>query len=278
MKIKSRAAVSVIVGAGLMLAGNASGADVFIEAQSGDAMQRQAPNALPQEAVPDFGTPRFWSSLDSYAMHGYDNGFVPLRSTSTGLFCQPSSTDSRAVGQLQVPHGVRLNLFRAWMYDVVAAQDMTVSLQSACLPDFGGAIPTVTALGSVGTTGTSGVQSASTFAGDSIADNQSCTYQVVVQFGSSINTCTTNNLGFYKLRMQWYRQVPPAPGVASFTDVPVGSQFYSEVQALVGSGVTAGCTASQYCPSQAVTRLQMAAFLARALGFATTTIADPANP
>jgi hypothetical protein len=32
------------------------------------------------------------------------------------------------------------------------------------------------------------------------------------------------------------------------------------------SGITAGCTANEFCPDLAVTRRQMAAFLARALG------------
>jgi hypothetical protein len=64
----------------------------------------------------------------------------------------------------------------------------------------------------------------------------------------------------------WARQISPAPAVATFTDVPTGAQFFREIEALVDSGITAGCTASQFCPDQAVTRRQMAAFLARALG------------
>jgi hypothetical protein len=54
--------------------------------------------------------------------------------------------------------------------------------------------------------------------------------------------------------------------VASFTDVPSSHQFFREIEALAAAGITLGCTATQYCPNNSVTRAQMAAFLARALG------------
>jgi hypothetical protein len=56
---------------------------------------------------------------------------------------------------------------------------------------------------------------------------------------------------------------PPActpPG--QFTDVPCpGGGFTNWIYQLVAEGVTAGCTATQYCPTQAVSRAQMAVFL-----------------
>ena len=64
----------------------------------------------------------------------------------------------------------------------------------------------------------------------------------------------------------WTRQISPAPASATFTDVPTGHQFFKEIEALKASGITQGCTGTTYCPDQAVTRGQMAAFLARALG------------
>lgn len=51
-----------------------------------------------------------------------------------------------------------------------------------------------------------------------------------------------------------------------FTDVSAGNSFKLNIENLAKSGVTAGCTATTYCPSQAVTREQMAAFLNRGLG------------
>jgi S-layer family protein len=47
----------------------------------------------------------------------------------------------------------------------------------------------------------------------------------------------------------------------SFTDVPRSSPFYRFVETLLHRGVTAGCTATDYCPNAATTREQMAVFV-----------------
>ena len=268
--------LALVAGVALVFAGPVLGEE-SIEMKLGGAgsVVQKAPNPLPNEPAADFGTPSFWSSLDSYAMHPRSSGFIALRSSTTGLYCNPSSSDSRAVGQIQVPHGVNLSFFRTWYFDG-GLDDMNMSLQSACLPDFAAASPTQTLLGSITSVGAPGVQSASVFVSGT-ADNQSCTYQVTVQFGNGISVCEGVQV-FYKARMQWNRQIPPAPAVATFSDVPVGSQFFAEVEALAASGITAGCTATQFCPGNSLTRLQMAAFLARALGLPRSTISDPANP
>ncbi len=66
--------------------------------------------------------------------------------------------------------------------------------------------------------------------------------------------------------VKWYRSVSPAPLAATFGDVPTSHPFYQFVEALVASGVTAGCGSGNYCPDNPVTRGQMAVFLAKALG------------
>jgi hypothetical protein len=48
-----------------------------------------------------------------------------------------------------------------------------------------------------------------------------------------------------------------------FSDVPNSNIFHGDVDALVDAGVTAGCGGGKYCPNQAVTRGQMAAFMNR---------------
>ncbi|MDH4118785.1 MAG: S-layer homology domain-containing protein [Acidimicrobiia bacterium] len=53
-------------------------------------------------------------------------------------------------------------------------------------------------------------------------------------------------------------------GAASFTDM-AGSVFEGDVSWLAATGVTRGCTSSEFCPESPVTRGQMAAFLRRAL-------------
>jgi hypothetical protein len=111
------------------------------------------------------------------------------------------------------------------------------------------------------TTGATGDQSNAVAPNSPVTiDNQLCVYTLRAEFGD------TTGLTLQKVRAQWSRQIPPAPGVASFTDVPTTAQFFREVEALVATGITAGCTGTTFCPENFVTRRQMAAFLARALG------------
>jgi len=65
----------------------------------------------------------------------------------------------------------------------------------------------------------------------------------------------------------WYRlQISPAPATATFNDVPVGAFGFQHVEALYASGITAGCGGGNFCPDAPLTRVQMAVFLAKALG------------
>ena len=75
-----------------------------------------------------------------------------------------------------------------------------------------------------------------------------------------------SSLRFKGVDIWWKRQISPAPGVASFVDVPTTAQFFAEIEAMKEAGITLGCTATNYCPDSNVTRRQMAAFFARALG------------
>jgi len=61
-------------------------------------------------------------------------------------------------------------------------------------------------------------------------------------------------------------QVSPAPASPQFADVPVSDPAFQYIEALAASGVSAGCGNGSFCPDAAVTRRQMAVFLAKALG------------
>lgn len=74
------------------------------------------------------------------------------------------------------------------------------------------------------------------------------------------------NLGFKAVDVWWYRQVSPAPTSATFNDVPTNHPFFRYIEALAASGITGGCGGGNYCPDNAVTRGQIAVFLAKALG------------
>ena len=68
------------------------------------------------------------------------------------------------------------------------------------------------------------------------------------------------------VRIVYELQVSPAPGTATFDDVPTSDPGFQYVEALVASGVTAGCGSGNFCPDAPLTRRQMAVFLAKALG------------
>lgn len=65
----------------------------------------------------------------------------------------------------------------------------------------------------------------------------------------------------------WYkRKISPAPVAATFSDVPTSHPFFQYIEALYSSGITTGYPDGTFRPDDTVTRKQMAAFLARALG------------
>ena len=93
-------------------------------------------------------------------------------------------------------------------------------------------------------------------------DNANNSYFLDVQMDGPTNTTRFTSVRvFYKL------QVSPAPGTATFpNDVPTTHPLFRFVEALAASGLTGGCGPGLYCPDAAITRGQMAVFLATALG------------
>ena len=73
-------------------------------------------------------------------------------------------------------------------------------------------------------------------------------------------------VGLAGMVLGYQLQVSPAPGVATFSDVPTNHPFFQFIEALAASGITGGCGGGNYCPNNPVTRGQMAVFLAKALG------------
>jgi hypothetical protein len=70
------------------------------------------------------------------------------------------------------------------------------------------------------------------------------------------------------VRVRYQLQVSPAPATATFADVPTDYLYFRAVEALAASGITQSCGGGNFCPNQNVTRGEIAAFLARALGLA----------
>jgi hypothetical protein len=59
---------------------------------------------------------------------------------------------------------------------------------------------------------------------------------------------------------------PPVPASQRFSDVPPSNFFYNFIDRMAVLGITLGCGPNIYCPTDPVTRGQMAAFLVRAFG------------
>jgi len=85
-------------------------------------------------------------------------------------------------------------------------------------------------------------------------------------FAAFLDDNPTPTTNFRAMRIHWQRQISPAPVSATFNDVPTTHPFFRSVEAMAASGITGGCGAGNYCPDDPLTRGQMAAFLARALG------------
>ncbi len=60
--------------------------------------------------------------------------------------------------------------------------------------------------------------------------------------------------------------VPPAASGAVFSDVPLGYPTAAWIEQLAAESITGGCGGSNYCPSNSVTRDQMAVFLVKTFG------------
>ena len=104
------------------------------------------------------------------------------------------------------------------------------------------------------------------------------TYTLTLPTPRTVNHSTTDysllvnlhtvgtTLQLLRMSVHYKLQVSPAPATARFTDVPVGHPLHRFVEALAASGITGGCSPSEYCPDAAITRGQMAVFLSVALG------------
>ena len=76
------------------------------------------------------------------------------------------------------------------------------------------------------------------------------------------------SLGVLSLVVLLAADLPPG---GTFTD-DNGNPHEPNIEALYAAGITSGCAASRFCPSEAVTRGQMATFLAWALSLAPTAV------
>jgi hypothetical protein len=206
--------------------------------------------------------------------------FRPINSTigytynfTDGFFYQNNGSAGAFVAPLSLPAGANLAAVRLYYYDNDESAGLLLSLcrtASEGLPPTGTVFTCPYSVSNVTAEmpgyATMALSPGLTFRyaedldGNSI--NNDVNWTVSVSFVGAVSQYNRVR----GVRLYWSLQISPAPTTASFTDVPVGNSSFQAVEALKSSGITLGCTATTFCPTQAVTRAQMALFLSRALG------------
>ena len=162
---------------------------------------------------------------------------------------------------IRVPAGASITAIELDACDTNAAAEVQVAL----FRNVKGGGATTNLNGTLAGTGVAATPGCATFvrtlAPAETVNNLNNTYFIDVN-----NTGGTNTTSFKSVRVIYRLQVSPAPGVATFSDVPTTHFAFRFVEAMVASGVTGGCGAGIYCPDSPLTRAQMAIFLATVLG------------
>jgi hypothetical protein len=99
--------------------------------------------------------------------------------------------------------------------------------------------------------------------GSSGAGNGSLSVAVAPNYSTSPRTGTVTVSGVSLQVVQQRSQTPPQ--AAQFVDVPVAHPYFDHITLLRENAVTAGCTATEYCPDAPTTRGQMAVFIVRSI-------------
>ena len=164
-----------------------------------------------------------------------------------------STTNPWMDASINLPSGAYLYLARLYYRDSHAGA-VTLWIWREYLPN------NYTQLCSISSTGTPGYASSNCYCYHTIA-NANNVYHARVRMSSA-----TSSLSFYGVRLYWKRQI--RTGLSHpFTDIgSLSAEFQNAIAALYHSGITTGTSSTTYSPNNPVTRGQMAAFLARALG------------
>ncbi len=220
---------------------------------AGDEVQTRPP-AMPENA----GLGSATLSIPAYA-------FIPIDSSITYTFA--NGTRYRTGGgdlvwfdaPVNLPTGAHIDQVAFEVFQNHPGSTMAGAL-FVCSGNPAGSACTLAGVSGVG--GTPGWTYITVGGLDVTVDNLNNSYYVEINSGMS----ATNAQQLRRAVVYYHLQVSPAPGAASFGDVPTSHPFFQFVEALKASGITGGCGAGNYCPDNPVTRGQMAVFLSKALG------------
>ncbi len=190
------------------------------------------------------------------AQHGRNSGYI-YRATGWPYFDHT----------IWLPTGVEIYGITTFFYDVSASADIGFYIYRASgYPTTGWNLTQIYSRFSSGDSGYQGgyavLDTFETVRNYDRVNSQYNTYLLIVEMDSS----EILDLRFGGVAIWYQLQVSPAPATATFNDVPTNHAFFPFVEALVASGITAGCGGGNYCPDDPVTRGQMAVYLSAALG------------
>ena len=212
----------------------------------------------PSVAAPDWGTKAtILKNVQAFA-------FLPSFSTQgvgvfqNGRYATTGSGAKEFIAPIDLPAGALVNAIA-----VFACEDGTGSVSASLDRIALGDIATVNSMESIATFSGQGCQ----FPGFNpdppfTIDNHNNLYQLRVV----INGPAGSGLRFYEVLVGYQLQISSAPASATFGDVPTTHTYFRAIEAFAASGISGGCGNGNFCPNQTVTRGEMAAFFARALG------------
>jgi hypothetical protein len=210
-----------------------------------NGQQRWNPEALgPNVAIASYPAVGFTMDIPN-SVFQYDADVYRYSTTLSACFVAP----------VQLPSGVRILAMALEGCDTSPSQELVGYLR-VC--------PTSDPCGFVFTANSSGTPGCTQFVSpvvDVQVDNMTNSYSLEV-----CNYSFDNTTKFRTVKLLYVLQLSPAPAAATFADVPTTHLYFRAIEALARSGITSGCGGGNYCPNQAVTRGELAKFLAVALG------------
>jgi len=217
-----------------------------------------------------WGTAAGYTTVPGFALQAERPEFSTIIRDMSRARCNENTSDNdevdaRAIAQLAVPDGALVTVLAYWAYDTDPDLDLSYDAYETCQSP-GGGLPFVTLIGHAAPAISNGQYDGLILFSHLTADTTNCAYSVRVLFAPAGHECVQGGLEVEKFRVAWVRQVSPPPATPTFTDVPTGDARFQFVEALVKSGITAGCGNGNFCPDQPLTRGQMAVFLSKALG------------
>ncbi|HEY7574865.1 MAG TPA: S-layer homology domain-containing protein [Thermoanaerobaculia bacterium] len=182
----------------------------------------------------------------------FDANFYFLPATAGAVY---------ALAPVQLPTGSKITHLGVYYDDTDGTNDVSAFLFA--LPGYD-ATATKSQLATVSSSGSGGKGYAS-------APDFTHTVNNNVRYGAGAQLVIeiyvpSSSAKFKAVDLWWTRQVSPAPGVATFVDVPTNHPFFVTIEAFAKSGATSGCGGGQFCPNGTVTRQELAKFFVRSLG------------